>query len=97
MTIGKAAIKGKEKAKISEQSYLFEIVLMTNHHFDAPLLGCERSDVPDTERVIHRVRQYIGAIGTQGQARHCVAVALHFVEKCVLAQVPHLAKNRSLN
>lgn len=63
---------------------------VSDHHFDAALLGRIRPNVPDAQRVVHRVGEDVGAVRAECQPCHRVRVAFHRVKDGVLPQVPHL-------
>lgn len=65
-------------------------MLVADHHFDTAFLGSEWSDIPNSQRVVHRVGQDKGAIRAQCQSGNCVSVSFHSVQDGVLTQVPHL-------
>ena len=44
------------------------LIILTGDDLDASLLRREGPDVPDPERVVHRVGQDVRAVGGEGQA-----------------------------
>ena len=64
---------------------------MAGDDLDAAFFWCERTDVPDSQRVVHGVGEDVGAIGGEGDAGDGVGVAGHDVQRLSgVAQVPNL-------
>ena len=64
---------------------------MAGDDLDAAFFWCERTDVPDSQRVVHGVGEDVGAVGGEGDAGDGVGVAGHDVQGGGgVAQVPDL-------
>ena len=64
------------------QEIFFKIVLMSSEDFSASLLGCERSNIPSPQSVIHRIGQDMSSFWAQRHASNSIIMSRHFKNRC---------------